>query len=256
MSRAEPGGRRHAAQQAPELTGQAEDYLKAIYELEQGDAAAGTNAVASRLGIAAASVSGMLQRLARLGLVHTERYRGTRLTESGRAVALQLIRRHRIIESYLVSRLGFAWDDVHDEAERLEHAASTELIERMAHDLGNPTADPHGAPIPTVEGKVDERRFGSLASLEVGATARVSRMSDRDATLLRYLAARGIRPGASVRVVSREAFDGPIVVTVDRKQRTISPAAAANVWVEGEAAAVHTKRSAGASGRSSARRKR
>lgn len=224
--------RRRVSTAAPELTGQAEDYLKAIYELEQGDSPAGTNAVAERLGIAAASVSGMLQRLGRLGLVQTERYRGTRLTDPGRAVALQLIRRHRIIESYLVSRLGFSWDDVHDEAERLEHAASTELIERMAADLGNPTADPHGAPIPTVEGEVDERRFDSLASLEAGATARVSRMSDRDATLLRYLADRGIRPGACVRVESREPFDGAIMITVGRKRQSISPAAAASVWVE------------------------
>lgn len=215
-----------------ELTGQAEDYLKAIYELEQRDAPAGTTALAERLGIAAASVSGMLQRLARLGLVRTERYRGTRLTTPGRAVALQLIRRHRIIESYLVSRLGFEWADVHDEAERLEHAASPELIERMANDLGNPTADPHGAPIPTPEGKMDERRFGSLAALETGATARVSRMSDRDGELLRYLADRGIRPGARVKVKAREPFDGPIVLTVGRERQSISPAAAANVWVE------------------------
>ncbi len=238
MSRAGAGDRSAGARRPPpELTGQAEDYLKAVYELEQGESPAGTNALAGRLGIAAASVSGMLQRLARLGLVHTERYRGTRLTEAGRAVALQLIRRHRIIESYLVTRLGFAWDDVHDEAERLEHAASTELIERMAQDLGHPTADPHGAPIPTVEGVVDERRFGSLASLDVGTTARVSRMSDRDATLLRYLADRGIRPGARVRVESREAFDGAIVLTVGRTRQTISPAAAEKVWVEAAAAA-------------------
>ena len=226
--------RRAPAGESPELTGQAEDYLKAIYELEQRDSPAGTNAVAERLGIAAASVSGMLQRLGRLGLVQTERYRGTRLTDPGRAVALQLIRRHRIIESYLVSRLGFSWDDVHDEAERLEHAASTELIERMAADLGNPTADPHGAPIPTVEGEVDERRFDSLASLATGAIARVSRMSDRDATLLRYLADRGIRPGARVRVESREPFDGAIMISVGRERQSISPAAAANVWVEPE----------------------
>lgn len=102
----------------------------------------------------------------------------------------------------------------------------------MANDLGNPTADPHGAPIPTVEGEVDERRFGSLASLKPGDSARVSRMSDRDAKLLRYFADRGIRPGAKVRVESREAFDGPIVVTVGRTKQTISPAAAAKVWVE------------------------
>lgn len=219
----------------PELTGQAEDYLKAIYELEQGDAPAGTNALAERLGIAPASVSGMLQRLARLGLVTTERYHGSRLTEPGRVVALQLIRRHRIIESYLVSRLDFAWDDVHDEAERLEHAASPELIEKMAKVLGNPTADPHGAPIPTAKGRIDERRLSSLAALEPGERARVDRMSDRDPALLRYLAGRGIRPGARIRIEAKEPFDGPIVLTVGRERQSIAPGAAANVWVEPDA---------------------
>ncbi len=133
---------------APPLTGQAEDYLKTIYDLERGGNAAGTNELAARLGIAPASATGMVQRLARLGLVETTRYRGTRLTAAGRAAALQLIRRHRIIESYLVQRLGFAPDDVHEEAERLEHAASDLLIERMAAAIGNPTEDPHGTPIP------------------------------------------------------------------------------------------------------------
>jgi len=132
----------------PPLTGQAEDYLKAIYELERDGKAAGTNDIAARLQIAPASVTGMIQRLARLGLVSTERYKGARLTAAGETAALQLIRRHRIIESYLVQRLGFAPDDVHDEAERLEHAASDELIERMAAAIGNPTEDPHGTPIP------------------------------------------------------------------------------------------------------------
>jgi DtxR family Mn-dependent transcriptional regulator len=132
----------------PSLTGQAEDYLKAIYELERDGRAAGTNDIAARLQIAPASVTGMIQRLARLGLVSTERYKGARLTQSGQMAALQLIRRHRIIESYLVTRLGFAADDVHDEAERLEHAASDLLIERMAAAIGNPTQDPHGTPIP------------------------------------------------------------------------------------------------------------
>lgn len=220
------------AKPRPELTGQAEDYLKAIYELEQGGEPAATNALAGRLGIAAASVSGMLQRLGRLGLVRTERYRGTRLTAAGRVVALGLIRRHRIIETYLVSRLGFAWDDVHEEAERLEHAASPELIERMASVLGHPTADPHGAPIPTATGKVDERRFASIASLAPGAEARVARMSDRDPELLRYLAARGVRPGARIRVESREPFDGPLVLLVGRVRHSLAPGAAANVWVE------------------------
>lgn len=130
------------------LTGQAEDYLKAIYELERGGESAGTNDIAARLGIAPASVTGMVQRLARLGLATTERYKGARLTDAGRSAALQLIRRHRIIESYLVQRLGYTVDDVHDEAERLEHAASDDLIERMAAAIGNPSEDPHGTPIP------------------------------------------------------------------------------------------------------------
>lgn len=203
-----------------QLTGQAEDYLKAIYELEQRGDAAATNDIAGRLGIAAASVSGMVQRLARLGLVEVEKYRGARLTESGRAAALQLIRRHRIIESYLVERLGFGWDDVHEEAERLEHAASDELIARMADAIGNPTADPHGAPIPTATGEVDETRLPSINDLGEGGTATVVRMSDRDPAFLRYLDGMGIRPGARVRVTSREPFSGPITLEVEGEKRT------------------------------------
>ncbi len=138
----------HHEIELPTLTGQAEDYLKAIYELARDGEPAGTNDIAARLNIAPASVTGMIQRLARLGLVSSERYKGTRLTAAGESAALQLIRRHRIIESYLVTRLGFTADDVHDEAERLEHAASDQLIERMAAAIGNPTEDPHGTPIP------------------------------------------------------------------------------------------------------------
>lgn len=233
----------------PRITAEAEDYLKAMYELGRGSGAAvagrrakkgddprslpvGTSALAQVLGVAAASVSGMLQRMARQGLVKVERYRGAHLTPRGRAAALQLIRRHRVIESYLVTRLGYDWDDVHDEAERLEHAASPDLVDRMARDLGDPAADPHGAPIPTRDGQVDERRVASLAALEPGARARVLRMSDRDPELLRYLAERGIRPGARIRIGAREPFDGPIVLTVGRERQTISSVAAAKVWVD------------------------
>ena len=214
------------------LTRQAEDYLKVIYEIEQGGSPAATTDIAEQLGIAAASVSGMLQRLARLGLVKVERYRGARLSASGRLSALQLIRRHRIIESFLVTKLGYGWDDVHEEAERLEHAASADLVDRMAHALGNPTADPHGAPIPTAAGRVDERRLSSIADLPVGARARVVRMSDRDPELLRYLKKRGIVPGATLRLVEREPFDGPISLTVGRAKQSIGATAAAAVYVE------------------------
>ena len=216
----------------PVLTGQAEDYLKAIYELERDGRAAGTNALAVRLGIAAPSVTGMLRRLGRQGLVTTERYHGSHLTAHGKRIALQLLRRHRIIETYLVTRLGYAWEHVHREAERLEHAASADLVERMAAVLGHPTEDPHGAPIPTSEGRVDERRLASLAELPVGAKARVVRMSDRDPSLLRYLGKRGIRPGAAVKVERRTAEAGDIALTVGRSRRTIGPTAAAKVWIE------------------------
>jgi DtxR family transcriptional regulator, Mn-dependent transcriptional regulator len=215
----------------PSLTGQAEDYLKAIYELEQRGGTAGTNDIAARLRIAPASVTGMVQRLARLGLVESERYRGARLTEAGRTAALQLIRRHRIIESYLVERLGFGWEDVHDEAERLEHAASDELIARMAAAIGNPTEDPHGAPIPSLEGRVDETPLAALAQLAEGATATVVRMSDRDPQFLRYLDELGIRPGVQVHLVHRAPFDGPLTLSVDGTSRAIGTSAAERVFI-------------------------
>jgi DtxR family Mn-dependent transcriptional regulator len=173
----------------------------------------------------------MIQRLARLGLVEGERYKGTRLTASGRAAALQLIRRHRIIESYLVTRLGFGWDNVHEEAERLEHAASDELIARMAEAIGNPTEDPHGAPIPTAEGEVDETKLENINDLEVGRPAVVVRMSDRDPEFLRYLDAMGIRPGAGITVIARAPFEGPITVEVDGEERVVGDGVASRVYV-------------------------
>lgn len=216
------------------LTGQAEDYLKAIYELEQRGSAAGTNDIAARLGIAAASVSGMVQRLARLGVVRAERYRGARLTATGRAAALRLIRRHRIIECYLVDRLGFGWEDVHDEAERLEHAASDELIARMAEAIGNPTEDPHGAPIPTAAGEVDETRLASIADLASGEHATVVRVSDRDPAFLRYLDGMGIRPGASVTVLEKSPFDGPVRLRVGGTEHAVGTPAAEQVFIRME----------------------
>ncbi len=234
------------------LTGPAEDYLKVIYEIEQSGTPAGTNDIATQLGVAPASVSGMLLRLARLGLVKVERYRGARLTPHGRQIALQLLRRHRIIESYLHTRLGFGWDDVHGEAERLEHAASAELVERMAEALGNPTADPHGAPIPTAAGRVDERRLSTIADLPLRATARVARMSDRDPAFLRYLAELGILPGTMVKIIAREPFGGPIELTIGRAKRLVGAEVAARVYVEAAARG----KGAGSGGGPVARKKR
>ena len=135
--------------EAETLTAPAEDYLKAIYAIGKGSGPAATNEIAQRLAIAPASVSGMVRRLANQGLLAYERYHGVKLTESGRRAALRTLRRHRVIEAYLSQALGYPWDRVHDEAERLEHAASDELVDRMAATIGEPEVDPHGAPIPT-----------------------------------------------------------------------------------------------------------
>lgn len=215
----------------PELTAPAEDYLKAIYALELGGGAVATNDLAQRLGVAPGSVSGMVQRLAEQGLLTYERYRGVRLTQEGRRAALRTLRRHRILESYLTAMLGYPWDHVHTEAERLEHAASDELIDRMAAALGNPTFDPHGAPIPTREGTVDETVHAALADLKVGAPARVARVIEHDAGVLRYLDELGIRPGAEVVITARAPFGGPITVAVGGQARLIGPTLAKQVLV-------------------------
>jgi DtxR family transcriptional regulator, Mn-dependent transcriptional regulator len=220
-----------ASKSAPELTGPVEDYLKAIYELERAGEAAETNAIARLLGIAPASVSGMMRRLAEQGLIMHERYRGARLTPAGRRAALRTLRRHRVIEAYLTTALGYSWDRVHDEAERLEHAASDELIDRMAAAIGEPETDPHGAPIPTREGTLRERSLVALASLEPGAVARVERVSDRNAERLRYLGELGIVPGVTVHVIAREPFGGPIALRVADTPRTIGPELAAHILV-------------------------
>lgn len=216
----------------PELSAPVEDYLKAIYELEQSGDAAGTNELAARLHIAPASVSGMVRRLADQELIAHERYKGARLTDAGRRAALRTIRRHRVIETYLTRALGYAWDRVHDEAERLEHACSDELVDRMAATIGEPAHDPHGAPIPTREGTVDERRYASIADLDVGDAVLVRRVSDEDGERLRYLAELGIVPGAHLTVLARAPFDGPITVGIGQEQRLIGPSLAAEVLVE------------------------
>jgi DtxR family transcriptional regulator, Mn-dependent transcriptional regulator len=141
------------------------------------------------------------------------------------------LRRHRVIEAYLTSALGYSWDRVHDEAERLEHAASDDLIDRMAAAIGEPATDPHGAPIPTREGTLQERSLVPLSALDEGDTARVERVSDRDAERLRYLAELGIVPGASVRVVEREPFEGPITLRVQNATRTVGPGLASQILV-------------------------
>lgn len=213
------------------LTAPVEDYLKAIYTIGRGTGAAATNEIAQRLALAPASVSGMVRRLADQGLLAYERYHGVKLTESGRRAALRTLRRHRVIEAYLAEALGYPWDRVHDEAERLEHAASDELVDRMAATIGEPEVDPHGAPIPSRDGLVDETEYTALGELPVGAAGVVVRVADEDPEMLRYLAGLLIVPGKRVTVKSRAPFDGPLVLSVGRHELSIGQALAMHILV-------------------------
>jgi DtxR family transcriptional regulator, Mn-dependent transcriptional regulator len=190
-----------------------EDYTNAIYALEErGEGAVSTNAIAARLGVTAASASGMVKRLGELGLVVHEPYHGVSLTEAGRNVALEVMRHHRLLELYLVQSLGVPWDRVHEEAEVLEHVLSEQLEELIARKLGDPTRDPHGDPIPTRELQIEERATESLESLRPGTCGTFARVSDSDPEMLRYLADKGIAPGDGLEVIERQPFGGPVFV--------------------------------------------
>src|SRR4051795_42936 len=193
------------------MTSAVQDYAKAIYALEErGGAAVSTNAIAERMGVTAASASSMVKRLDGMGLVSHVPYRGVQLTEAGTKVALEILRHHRLLELYLAESLGVPWDRVHDEAEVLEHVLSEELEELIAAKLGHPTHDPHGDPIPTADGRIEEKPTAALHDLEPGERGVFVRVSDSDPEMLRYLAARGIAPGDAVEGVEKQPFGGPL----------------------------------------------
>ncbi len=211
-----------------------QDYLKAIFQLAEGaeDAAIGTSAIADRLGVAPASVTGMLKRLGEQGLVEHERYQGARLTPQGRREAIRMIRRHRVLELFLVEVLGYTWDQVHVEAETLEHAASDTLIDRMAAALGDPEADPHGHPIPSPAGQLAAPELPTLAELDTGATATLRSVSDEDAAALRYLARLNLIPGVEIQVLERTPLRGPLRVRVGETEERLGIELAERLLVE------------------------
>ena len=211
------------------LTRSVEDYLKAIYQLSPEGRPASTSEIASLLALSPPSVTGMVKRLSEHGLLEHVPYRGVQLTEQGRRAALRMVRRHRLIEAYLVEFLGYSWDTVHEEAERLEHAASDQLVDRMAVAIGEPKVDPHGAPIPTRDGAVDETEYTSLAELAIGVPGLVLRVADEDPAMLRYLAELSVVPGKRIIVKAREPYGGPITLAVGRQEISIGPALAAHV---------------------------
>jgi DtxR family transcriptional regulator, Mn-dependent transcriptional regulator len=209
-----------------------QDYLKAIYDLSGEEHAAATSAIAERLQIAAGSVTGMLKRLAEQGLVEHVPYYGTRLTPSGETEAIGVIRRHRILELFLVQVLGYTWDRVHAEAERLEHAVTDELIDRMAAALGEPTRDPHGAPIPSVGVAFEDPRLPVLADLEPGERAVLRRVPDEDSDTLRYLADLGLVPGAPIELVDRAPLNGPLRLRIRGNEHFVACDLARSLQVE------------------------
>jgi DtxR family Mn-dependent transcriptional regulator len=196
------------------LSRSVEDYLKAIYGLCEAGDAASTSAIADALDIQPASVTGMVKRLAESGLLEHVPYRGVRLTPRGSREALRVLRRHRILETYLCERLGFSWDDVHGEAERLEHAASDALIEKMAAALEFPLHDPHGAPIPTRAGHIESTDPVTLADARPGDRVRIRAVRDEHSAHLRSMAAEGLVPGARVRVTETQGVAGAVEISL------------------------------------------
>jgi DtxR family Mn-dependent transcriptional regulator len=210
----------------------AENYAKALYELQgRGEAPVGTTAVADRVGVTPASASGMLRRLADEGLVEYAPYHGARLTPEGERIALEMIRHHRLIELFLAEVLGMPWDRVHGEAEVLEHHISEELEELIAAKLGEPDLDPHGDPIPDRDLSISADDSVALTELDAGEQGVFARVSDSDASMLRYLADREIQPGTPVRVKSREPFGGPVMVEIAGRDHSLGPELAARMRV-------------------------
>jgi DtxR family Mn-dependent transcriptional regulator len=195
------------------LSSQAEDYLKAIYIVSQHGKVS-TQAIADRLEVTPASVTGMLKKLTEMGLVMHAPYQGATLTNAGQKIALELIRHHRLLEAYLHQALGYPLEDVHDEAEKLEHVISEAFEARIFEKLGQPTHDPHGDPIPALDGTLPAVGDTPLSSLAPSTQAVIARVPDRDTEFLRYLSSLGLTPGATIKVREVAPFHGPITLEV------------------------------------------
>ncbi len=208
-----------------------EDYLRAIYKLVERGQKVTTSALAEELGVAPASVTKMLKRLAEMELIEHQPYRGIDFTEEGEKSALKIVRLHRLLELFLAEKLGVPWDRVHEEAHRLEHVISEYLAERITELLDHPETDPHGHPIPSKDGKIRPRNCVPLATLEPGASGTIAEIEDQDPQLLRYLSQKGIFPNCSVSVIEREPYGGIMNLKVDGKDLSLGQQAAQHIWV-------------------------
>lgn len=212
-------------------TASIEDYIKTIYRLEADHERATTQRIAEQLRVRMASVTGMIKHLAAEGYLRHKPYYGVKLTDKGRRVALDMIRRHRIIELFLHKTLGLDWDEVHDDAEVLEHAVSDRLVERIYAFLGQPEFDPHGAPIPRTDGSFEPLRGQALSAHGVGEEGRIVHVPDTDPEFLRYLTSLGLKIGSAFRVLEKAPYDGPLMLRVGRRKIAIGHEAARRILV-------------------------
>jgi DtxR family Mn-dependent transcriptional regulator len=197
-----------------------EDYLKAIFELGESDVS--TQDLAKHLGVSAASVTGMIKKLSELKLIDYERYYGVKLTKAGRLMALETVRHHRLIETYLMQTLGYQWHEVHDEAEELEHHISEDFEDRIAEMLGHPTHDPHGDPIPQRDGSIPESGGQPLSTFAVGKKVRITRIANQQPDILQYLANHHLKPNETVKIIEKAPFDGPLTLGSRRQAFAIA----------------------------------
>ncbi len=208
-----------------------EDYLKAIYILETEEEGATTTNIAEMLSVSSASVTNMLKRLAGMNLIEHKSYKGATLTEAGRKIALEILRHHRLLELYLKEIMGYGWDEVHAEAEKLEHHISEQFEDKIAELLNHPTHDPHGDPIPTKEGVVPEMANLPLTEAEVNQSYIIGRVRDQDPELLRYLEKNGVIPGVKIKVLDKAPFNGPIHLFIEEEQKTIGFSIAEQIYL-------------------------
>ncbi len=213
------------------ITQAVEDYLKVIYNLGVDGDSVTTNAISEGMGVSQASVTGMIKKLAELKLIRHTPYHGVELTNAGQKIALETIRHHRLLELYLAEALDYSWDQVHDEAEKLEHVISEEFEDKMAQFLGHPTIDPHGAPIPSKDGVIEERELVTLTSTDAGQKVRIEQVSDRDPDMLRYLGNLGIYPEVELHIIEKAPFEGPLLIKVGEKQHYLGPALTDRIMV-------------------------
>ena len=213
------------------LSQSVEDYLKAIYLLEIDGIAATTNNIAESLSVSSASVTNMFKKLAKLQLINHKSYRGAELTEAGEKIALEVIRHHRLLELYLKEMMGYSWDQVHDEAEKLEHHISEQFEDKIAELLNDPTHDPHGDPIPSKEGVVPEMASLAITDADENESYIIGRVRDQDPELLRFLEKSGIIPGVKVTILEKTPFDGPVKIKLEDKETTIGNSVAKDVFL-------------------------